>query len=142
MYLLDTNACIRLLRGGCPPLVARLRATEPRQIRLSAITKAELLYGARHSREVERNLQRVTAFAQPFLSLPFDDLCAEHYGRIRADLALQGKLIGPLDLCIAAIAYAYDLTLVTHNTNEFSRVLGLRLEDWELEAPGSSSTTT
>ncbi len=131
MYLLDTNACIRLLKGDSPALIARLREHDPRELRLCAITKAELLYGARHSHQVERNLERLAAFFAPFLSLPFDDRCAEHYGRIRADLALRGTPIGSADLCIAAIAYSNDLVLVTHTTKEFSRVLGLRLEDWE-----------
>jgi tRNA(fMet)-specific endonuclease VapC len=63
--------------------------------------------------------------------LPFDDAAAEAYGRLRAELARRGTPIGPNDLMIAAIALAHDLTLVTHNTAEFSRVSGLRLEDWE-----------
>ena len=66
-----------------------------------------------------------------FDSLPFDDAAAEAYGRLRAELARRGMPIGPNDLMIAAIALAYGFTLVTHNTSEFSRVPGLRLEDWE-----------
>ena len=71
-------------------------------------------------------------FFNPYVSLPFDDAAAEAYGRIRADLAIRGALIGPNDLLIAAIAVASGLTLVTHNTGEFSRVAGLPLEDWEV----------
>ena len=133
MYLLDTNVCIRLLKGDSPSITARLRAHEPHEIRLSAITKGEMLYGARHSQRVEGNLNRVLAFAAPFISLPFDDVCAEHYARIRADLAVRGLIIGAMDLCLAAIAYTHDCTLVTHNVQEFRRVLGLRIEDWEAE---------
>lgn len=55
----------------------------------------------------------------------------EHYGIIRADLARSGTPIGPNDLMIASSARALDLTLVTHNPSEFSRVAGLRIEDWE-----------
>ncbi|MDP1709482.1 MAG: PIN domain-containing protein, partial [Candidatus Komeilibacteria bacterium] len=65
-------------------------------------------------------------------SLPFDGNAAREFGEIRAYLARQGTPIGPYDLQIAAIAKVHDLILVTHNTREFSRVLGLRLEDWEL----------
>jgi tRNA(fMet)-specific endonuclease VapC len=54
------------------------------------------------------------------------------YSLIRADLAAKGTPIGPNDLMIASIALAHDLTLVTHNTSEFSRVPGLRIEDWQL----------
>jgi tRNA(fMet)-specific endonuclease VapC len=93
--------------------------------------KAELLYGARHSQRVAENLNILARFFAPFVSLPFNDRCAEQYGQIRAGLVQAGTLIGPNDLLIAAIARAYELTLVTHNVEEFGRVNGLRLEDWE-----------
>ncbi len=55
----------------------------------------------------------------------------KYYARVRADLTGSGAPIGPNDLLIAAIALADDLILVTHNTDEFGRVKGLRMEDWE-----------
>ncbi len=64
-------------------------------------------------------------------SLPFDDRAAEHFGEIRAALEKSGTPIGPLDLLIASIPRANNLTLVTHNTHEFGRVAGLELNDWE-----------
>jgi tRNA(fMet)-specific endonuclease VapC len=67
-----------------------------------------------------------------YISLPFDDPAAEEYARVRAHLANQGTPIGPNDLIIAATALANQLTLVTHNTAEFSRVPGLTLEDWQV----------
>ena len=94
--------------------------------------KAELLFGARHSKRVEANLQLLNHFFAPLSSLPFDDRCAEEYGLIRADLSAQGKIIGPNNLLIAAIARAHDAVLITHNTKEFSRITGLRLDDWQL----------
>lgn len=69
---------------------------------------------------------------QQFQSIPFDDHAAEHYGSIRAHLANAGTPIGPNDLFIAALARAKDLTLVSNNTAEFSRVPGLKLEDWQI----------
>jgi tRNA(fMet)-specific endonuclease VapC len=131
MYLLDTNACIRILNNSSSLLVGRLRDEDPSEIRLCSITKAELLYGARHSSRVADNLRLLERFFAPFISLPFDDPCSEHYAAIRADLAIRGQLIGPNDLLIAAIARAHDLVLVTNNGREFSRVVGLRIEDWE-----------
>lgn len=131
-YLLDTNACIRLLNNSSPALVARLRAEDPAQLRLCSVVKAELLFGARHSRRVAENLRLLARFFAAFGSLPFDDACAERYGVIRAQLCRDGTPIGPNDLLIAAVALAHDLTLVTHNVDEFSRVAGLRWEDWEV----------
>ena len=133
MFLLDTNACIRLLNGTSPALAARLRAQRSRMVRLCSIVKAELLYGARHSERVAQNLELLQRFFAPFECLVFDDACAEQYGVIRADLAREGSPIGPNDLLIAATAKAYDLTLVTHNVGEFCRVPGLRVSDWETE---------
>ena len=64
--------------------------------------------------------------------LPFDKAAANVHAQIRVHLERLGQVIGPYDLLIAAIALANNLTLVTHNTNEFSRVPGLVIEDWEI----------
>jgi len=76
-------------------------------------------------------LKTLDRFFAPFISIPFDDTCSDCYGLIRADLSGRGQVIGPNDLMIAAVAKAHDLTLVTHNTREFVRIPGLRIEDWE-----------
>ncbi|MFH1176046.1 MAG: type II toxin-antitoxin system VapC family toxin [Acidobacteriota bacterium] len=131
MYLLDTNACIRILNGSSARLVARLREHEPAEIRVCAVVKAELLYGAQRSARTADNLRLLARFFEPLVSLPFDDGCAERYGLIRVGLERDGTPIGPNDLMIAATALAHDLALVTHNVAEFSRVAGLRFEDWE-----------
>lgn len=131
MFLLDTNACIQLLNGTSAPLAKRMRAQDPADIRISSVTKGELLFGARRSRRVAENLRLLEGFFGTLVSLPFDDACAGHYGTIRADLAVRGQPIGGNDLMIAAIASTHDLTLVTRNVGEFSRVPGLRVEDWE-----------
>jgi tRNA(fMet)-specific endonuclease VapC len=131
MYLLDTNVCIRLLNYTHEGLIQHFQRLHPREITLCSIVKAELYYGARHSRRVEANMQLLAQFYAPLLSLPFDDRCAEEAGLIRADLAEQGLSIGPNDVLIAATARANDAVLVTHNTHEFARVTGLQLVDWE-----------
>ena len=130
-YLLDTNACIRLLNGTSAALVARLAESDPAQIALCSIVKAELLYGARRSSRRADNLRLLESFFEPLASLPFDDACAERYGIIRSELESASTPIGPNDLMIAATALAHGATLVTNNVKEFSRVAGLRLEDWE-----------
>lgn len=82
-------------------------------------------------RESKKNLRVLHVFFNTVSSLPFNDRCAEEAARIRADLASQGKPIGPHDILIAATARAHDAVLVTHNIGEFARITGLRLEDWE-----------
>ncbi len=131
MFLLDTNACIRILNNSSRTLVERLKREDPRTVRLCSVVKAELLYGARHSSRVSDNLRLLRRFFEPFVSIPFDDSCADQYGMIRADLTQVGTPIGPNDLMIAATAKAHDLILVTDNVGEFSRVAGLQVEDWE-----------
>jgi tRNA(fMet)-specific endonuclease VapC len=132
IYLLDTNVCIHLLNERHPVILQHFRQHSPSDIALCSVVKAELLYGARRSQRAESNLQLLKTFFIPLQSLPFDDECAEHYGQIHAELLMQGKPIGPNDTLIAAIARANDTTLVTHNSSEFSRVAGLRIEDWEI----------
>ena len=131
MYLLDSNVCIHLLNNRHSQIEHHFRNSLPSEIALCSIVKAELLFGARHSKRIEANLQLLNQFFAPLASLPFDDRSAEEYGLIRADLSSQGKIIGPNDILIAAIARAHDVVLVTHNTKEFSRITGLRLEDWQ-----------
>lgn len=130
-YLLDTNACIRLLNKSHSGLDAKVRSLPPERLAVCSVVKGELLYGARKSRRAAENLRLLEKFFIPFRSYPYDDHCAETTGRIRADLAALGTPIGPSDLLIAATAVTNDLILVSHNVGEFSRVVGLKLEDWE-----------
>jgi len=131
IYLLDTNVCIHLLNEADPGIQQQFQRLGPGKIALCSIVKAELLFGAQRSARVDANLQRLRFFFSPLQSLSFDDDCAEHYALIRADLAASGRPIGPNDLIIAAIARANGAVLVTHNQDEFGRVSGLHLEDWE-----------
>lgn len=132
MYLLDTNTCIHFMNGTSLAVKQHFQQCSPGEIAVCSVVKAELLFGARHSQRIEANLQRLKLFFTPLGSLPFDDRCADEYAQIRADLTRQGKLIGPNDMLIAAIARAHDAVLVTHNTGEFERVANLRLTDWQL----------
>jgi tRNA(fMet)-specific endonuclease VapC len=131
MYLLDTNACIRILNGTSPSLVERLRTVPRSLVRLSSVVKAELLYGARKSTRTAENLLLLQLFFDTIASLPFDDRCAEEYGVLRAELDRAGTPIGPNDLMIAATARVHRAVLITHNVREFSRVANLQTEDWE-----------
>ncbi len=130
-YLLDTNACVTFLRDRDSQTGRKLMSVRYADVVLCAVVKAELYYGVQRSSFPARNLVQLNDFFANFGSLPFDDQAAEIYGRLRAELARAGTPIGPNDLMIAAITLAHDLTLVTHNVDEFGRVAGLRFEDWE-----------
>lgn len=131
MYLLDTNACIRILNNSSTKVVTRYAAESPATIRLCSIVKAELFFGARKNSNTAKVLQSLQRFFEPLAALPFDDGAAEEYGMIRAELERAGTPIGGNDLLIAAIGRRHDATVVTHNVGEFRRVVGLRVEDWE-----------
>jgi tRNA(fMet)-specific endonuclease VapC len=133
IYLLDTNAWIAFLRQNNPQLAKRLHQAVPADIALCSVVLAELFYGAHHgpASHLAANLALISRLQTQFQSLPFDNRAAAVYGELRADLARQGKPIGPNDLMIAAITRVHGLTLVTHNTAEFGRIAGLKLEDWQ-----------
>src|SRR6266513_2368090 len=148
-YLLDTNIIVFMVRGlkihANPSERQREREQEARrifdraqkrklsghQIALSAITVAELEFGARNSRDYEEESDVTRRAIAPFALLPFDaNDCATHHGKIRHALESAGKAIGSLDTLIAAHALALEATLVTNDAAEFSRVPGLTCEDW------------
>jgi tRNA(fMet)-specific endonuclease VapC len=130
MYLLDTNICIYIINKRSQNAAAVFASKPPFSIKLSAVTLAELEYGASKSRNRERNRLALLDFAAPFEILPFTEEDAEAFGVIRAALERAGRIIGAYDLQIAAQALRRDLTLVTNNTREFERVPELKLENW------------
>ena len=128
-YLLDTNAVIGLLNDITSKLAQRARRENPSDIAISAIVAHELFYGAFKSQRVTQNVALVDALQLAVIE--FDKEDARVAGEVRAFLATKGTPIGPYDVLIAGQAMARNLTLVTHNTGEFGRMPGLRLEDWE-----------
>jgi tRNA(fMet)-specific endonuclease VapC len=127
-FLLDSNAVIALMKGH-PGFLTRLRRHQPRDFGIPAIVAHELFYGAYKGQRTAENLARVDALQ--FEVLDFDREDARQAGELRAHLAAAGTPIGSYDVLIAGQALARALTLVTHNTGEFQRVPGLRIEDWE-----------
>ena len=130
MYLLDTNICIYAMKNRYPFLTERLLTIHPDQIFVSSVTVGELEYGAAKSRWGEQTRLRMQMFVSAFTVLPFSQSDAVVFGRIRAELAAMGTPIGPYDMMIAAQGVNRGLTVVTHNTAEFSRISSLLLEDW------------
>jgi len=132
IFLPDTNACISLLRQRNAKLIARWQAIKAGDVALCAVVVYELRHGAERSINPSTEHAKLDAFLAPFTSLPFDDTSARKCAEIRRQLERSGTVIGPHDLQIAAIALQHGLTVVTHNTQEFSRISGLRWEDWEV----------
>lgn len=128
-YLLDANAIIALLNDTTSPIARRVRRHAPRDFGVSAVVIHELYYGAFKSQRAEQNVALVDALQ--FSVLEFDEDDARQAGQIRAHLASKGTPIGPYDVLIAGQARARELTLVTHNSSEFQRVPGLKVEDWK-----------
>ena len=130
MYLFDTNICIYAMKGRHPLLTKYIYSMDPGDICISSITVFELEYGSARSQWPEQTRRNTDIFLAPFPILPFERKDAIIAGQIRADLAKIGWNIGAYDILIAAQGLARGLTVVTHNTKEFSRVPGLILEDW------------
>ncbi len=145
IYLLDTDLLIFMIRG----LKASPRQAERRQrarkladrcqqvqhagdsVGLSAVTVSELEFGARHSSHYDDEIAAVHKVLTPFDLYDYDAIaCPRHYGQIRDELETKGVTIGSMDLLIAAQALGLGATLVTNNTGHFSRVLGLKVENW------------
>jgi len=130
-FLLDTNAWIVYLKSPTSKIRDRLEKLRPADVSLCSVVKAELLHGAEKYGNRQRRLAILEQLFAPYVSLPFDDRAASAYGQIRHELEVVGKVIGPNDLMIAAIAQSNKLTLVTSDTAEFGRITGLQLEDWQ-----------
>ena len=129
MILLDTNICIYIINMRPPEVLARFREYRLGEIGVCSVVAAELAYGVTKSRSA-RNRSALEMFLAPLEVLPFDEAAVWAYGDLRASLEREGQPIGALDTMIAAHALSLDAPLVTHNTREFARVPGLRLENW------------
>jgi tRNA(fMet)-specific endonuclease VapC len=129
VILLDTNICIYVINMRPPQVLARFREYRLGEIGICSVVAAELAYGVAKIRSA-RNRSALEMFLAPLEVLPFDQAAVWAYGDLRASLEREGQPIGALDTMIAAHALSVDAPLVTHNTREFARVPGLRLENW------------
>ena len=130
MYLLDTNICIYIINERPITVVQKIKTLKPNQVKISAISVGELEYGIAKSKYKEKNRNALIDFLSAFVIVPFDDNDAEVFGLIRADLEKRGQLIGPYDMQIAAQAITKRFILVTNNTDEFSRIRKIKIENW------------
>ena len=129
-WLLDTDICIEGLRRRSQPLLRHLRERPASDVAISAISEAELKFGALKSSSPERNIAAADAFLSSFTILPFGRECVPTYARLRLELERAGMRIGAMDQLIAAQAVTLGLVVVTNNQREFRRVPGLRVENW------------
>ena len=128
--MLDTDICAFLLRRSSDVLLQRIQAVPVVQQVMSVVTYAELLYGVQVSSKKKANQAAVEALVVHLAILEWPANAAQHYAEIRAELKKKGALIGANDLLIAAHARSLGAIVVTNNTKDFSRVKGLRIENW------------
>jgi len=134
-FMLDTDTCSYIMKRSYPAVLKRLQAVAVKDVCMSMITKAELLYGVEVSPRRAQDAAALAAFLPYVGALEFTDDAALHYAEIRADLKTRGALIGANDLFIAAHARALKLVLVTNNVTELRRVADLKLENWTAPSP-------
>lgn len=129
MFALDTNALIHALRGAGQVRNAIGRIS-PSDLAVPAVVACELEVGTLRSRNPQQRRRDLNRLLTILNVLSFNREAAYLAARVRFDLERTGAMIGPLDTLIAGTVLAHGATLVTHNTKEFSRIAGLRLEDW------------
>lgn len=130
MYVLDKNICSYLMKRAHPTMVERVKTFAVRELKVSVVTLFELEYGILRSERRDHLRRVVGAFLENVEVLEWTSSAAYEAGAVRAELAAAGTPIGAYDLLIAGHVRSLDGILVTHNFGEFSRVSGLRLEDW------------
>lgn len=129
-YFIDTNIIIYALKNSYPNIIKKFEATPSYKILIPSIVKAELDYSASKSKNPRRTRELFNKFLSIYSIVPFTEKETKIYGDIRYQLEKAGKIIGANNLLISAIVMSNNGVLVTHNTNEFSRINGLKIEDW------------
>jgi len=128
-YMLDTNICIYVMKNYPQQLRDKFNSLAE-QLCISSITLGELRYGAEKSARLADNLIAVEHFVARLDVLPFDEKAAAHHGQLRAELERAGTPCGPHDMQIGGHARSQGLIIVTNNMREFSRMKGIRVENW------------
>ncbi|AIE75612.1 MULTISPECIES: type II toxin-antitoxin system VapC family toxin [unclassified Synechocystis] len=128
-YLLDTNIRIYLIKKKPLQVLAKFQTLEVSEIGISSITVAELEYGVSKSQQQSKNRDALMQFLIPLEIIEFNQEAAIAYGNIRSNLESRGLVIGAMDMLIAAHALSLEVTLVSNNVREFSRISNLFLEN-------------
>ena len=129
-YLLDTNMCIYVIKRFPSHVYERFKVLRVGDLGISAITYCELQFGVAKSSNVDKNQTALNEFLGPIDVLDFPSAAAPIFGELRAHLTRSGTPIGNYDLLIGTHALHIRATLVTNNLREFSRIPGLKTENW------------
>lgn len=130
LYMLDTCICSYVLRKRPPSVKARFEGVSPGALCISAVTLAELYYGAARHPKGEAIRTEIDDFSARLSVVALDAAAADHYGSIRTALEKRGSPIGAMDMLIAAHARSMRAVLVTNDIRHFTRIPGLKVEDW------------
>ena len=131
-YLLDTNICVFYLKGLFQ-LADKIEQVGLNNCFISEITLAELKFGAENSQKIESNRLVVQELQNKIQIVPIIG-ALDLYAKEKARLRKVGTPLDDFDLLIGTTAIANDLIMVTHDTNHFQRLQGIRLEDWTKQA--------
>jgi tRNA(fMet)-specific endonuclease VapC len=127
-FLLDSNICIHFLRGKYN-IIEKLNEVGIDNCAISEITLAELVFGAEKSDNPKKNHKLIEKFIGQLSILPIFD-AIHTYGKEKARLQSEGKMISDFDLLIGCTSIENDLIMVTENIKEFDRIKGIRIENW------------
>jgi tRNA(fMet)-specific endonuclease VapC len=131
LHLLDTDTASFIIKARSPSIEARLAAVPPDRVCLSALTRAELMYGLKRLLPEHRLQVGVRQFFKIVRVLAWDADAADWYADIRHQLTASGQPIGEMDMMIAAHALSIGAVLVTNNTRHFARIAApLALANW------------
>lgn len=129
-YLLDTSICIYIIKKKPEVVLKRFLKMKPDSVAVSSITVSELYYGIAKSSKPNENTIALEQFILPLTVLDFNKEDSMFYGKLRAKLERKGKIVGAMDMLIAAQALSRDLILVTNNEREFKKIDDLSIENW------------
>ena len=128
IYMLDTDTVSHIVRKHSS-VINNLINHEDDEICISAITYAELSYEL-EKKASDRLFGEIRSIMEKLSIISFNDSQSELYGKIRVELEKSGTPLGDMDILIAAVALSTGAILVTHNNKHFSKITGLRIEDW------------
>ncbi len=130
-YIIDSDILIYFLKNH-PKVVNKFAEAEADDIGITIITYAELLFGAYNSLKIKKNLSKIKSFLETMTIVDFDKPAADIFARLKSDLRKEGKIISDMDLIIASICIANQLTLITNNSKHFKRIRELKIENWSI----------